>query len=24
LLLVLGGLWLSKDRPSRRAESAAN
>ena len=24
LLLVLGGLWLSKDRPSRRAESTAN
>ena len=24
LLLVLGGLWLSKDCPSRRAESAAN
>jgi len=24
LVLVLGGLWLSRERPSRRTESAAN
>jgi len=24
LVLVLGGLWLSRERPSGRAESAAN